>query len=71
MRDTAPTALGCITAIDLKAWCLSRQRQLNDPKDLQKREHMACIIKYHNLVERQAALGRAMNVQNAVPKVGN
>ncbi len=55
--------------IDLKAWCLKNQ---NLPEHTpEKLRHVRCVIKHFNLVERQIQLGRAMSVQNAVPKVGN
>lgn len=55
--------------IDLFMWCKANQRKVEDTK---RREHMACIIEYHNLVSRQLALGREFKtVRDGVPKVGN
>ncbi len=54
--------------INLLGWCLKNQRKIDD---ITKRQHVACIIKYHNLVERQLTLGRSMSKPVVVPKVGN
>ncbi len=68
MRDTASQTVGCITPIDFFDWVRSHQRA---ETDLVKRSHMACIIKFNNLVQRQQALGRGVTSEPVVPKVGN
>lgn len=52
--------------INFLQWVKSHQRT---ETNLSKREHMACIIKHANLVERQAKLGQDIRLAHVSPKV--